>query len=174
MDNNQKSKSQLEDIEINDKNLLIGTKSAVEATKKAKTKRTKRIGKAIIQAESKKDDLKKPKQPSIDANKLVREDLMQMAANIEVNGSTLMKIYETKLINEKGLRRLVNKYLSGEDIRPMLRDEIIDETAHFGEDQLIESKNDMEFNRKRVLDAFFVAGITTVVVLFIVFMVKRF
>lgn len=171
MDNNQKSKTQLDNIEINDKDLLNSTKSAVEASKKSKTRRTKRIGKAIVLAESKKDN---PKKSSIDANKLVREDLMQMAANIEVNGSTLMKIYETRLINEKGLRRLVNKYLSGEDIRPMLRDEIIDETSNFGEGQFVESKTEAEFNRKRVSDAIFVAGITTVIVLFIVFMVKRF
>lgn len=174
MDNSEKSKTHSDNIELDDKDLLLGTKSAVEATKKAKKRRTKRIGKAIIQAESQKDNSKKNKKPSIDANKLVREDLMQMAANIEVNDSTLLKIYETKLINEKGLRRLVNLYLSDEDIRPALREEIIDETSHFGENQIIENQKESDFNRKRILDALFVAGLTAIVVLFIVFMVNRF
>lgn len=174
MDNTQKSKSQADKIEIDDKDILIGTKSAVEATKKAKKKRTKSIGKAIIQAESKKENNPKTKKPSIDANNLVRQDLMQIAANIEVNDSTLLKIYETKLINEKALRSLVNMHLSDEDIRPALREAIIDETSHFGETQVAESKKEEEYNRKRILDTLFIVGLTTVVVLFIVFMVSRF
>ncbi|NDD59510.1 MAG: hypothetical protein EBZ47_09775 [Chlamydiae bacterium] len=171
MDTTQKSKKQSEDIELDDKDLLTSTKSAIEAVKKKKKSRTKNIGKAIIMAESQKD---KAKKPSIDAKKLPRDDLLQMAASIEVNDSTLIKIYETRLINEKGLRRLINIHLSGEDIRPALRKEIIDETSNFGENQIIEYKKEAEFNRKRLYDALFVAGMTTVVVLFIVFMVRRF
>lgn len=65
---------------------------------------------------------------------LNREELLTMSEKIMVNGSTLRQIYETHLIGERGLRRLVGEHLRGGDLKKALQQEILERELDFERD----------------------------------------
>lgn len=65
---------------------------------------------------------------------LNREELLRMAEKIVVDGSSLRQIYETKLVGERGLRRLVQEHLRGGDLKKALRREVIEREIDFERD----------------------------------------
>jgi hypothetical protein len=65
---------------------------------------------------------------------LNRAELLSMAEKITVNGSTLRQIYETHLIGERGLRRLITEQLRGGNIEEALRREIVEHEIDFERD----------------------------------------
>jgi hypothetical protein len=67
-------------------------------------------------------------------------ELLPVADKILVEGSSLRKIYESRLLGERGLRRLVAEYLRGKDIRKQLRREIIEHEIDFERDPLLRDK----------------------------------
>lgn len=174
MNQSATAKKKSGDIELHEDDLLLSSKKALEAAKNLKIKSKKNIGKAAIEAESNVKPKRKNKRPIIDAKTISRADLMQMAANIEVNGSNLSNVYDTHLISEKGLRKLVDLYLRGEDIRRDLRQEIINETSHLVETSGVESEVNGSFSRRRLVDAIVVSLITAILLALIAYMVRRF
>lgn len=72
---------------------------------------------------------------------LNRVELIDMAEKISVNGSTLRQIYETHLIGEKGLRRLIAEHLRGGDLEEALRREIVEHEIDFERDPALRGMN---------------------------------
>jgi len=68
---------------------------------------------------------------------LNRSELLALSETISVEGSTLKQIYETHLIGERGLRRLVAEHLRGGDIKKLIRREIVDHEIDFERDPAI-------------------------------------
>jgi hypothetical protein len=68
---------------------------------------------------------------------LNRNDLLLLSEKIVIDGSSLRQIYETHLIGERGLRRLVAEYLQGGDVKKILRKEIVDHEIDFERDPAV-------------------------------------
>lgn len=65
---------------------------------------------------------------------LNRPELLNLSEKIMVDGSSLRQIYESKLVAEHGLRRLVAEHLRGGDLRKALRQEIVEREIDFERD----------------------------------------
>ncbi len=65
---------------------------------------------------------------------LNRAELLNMSVKIIVDGSSLRQIYESHLIGERGLRRLVAEHLRGGDLRKALRQEVVEREIDFERD----------------------------------------
>jgi hypothetical protein len=102
------------------------------------------IGKVLVAAEAAESraDLKsEQKFASIDkysaqkqVETLSRNELLTLSEKVIVEGSTLRQVYETHLISERGLRRLVSEYLRGGDMVHAFRREIIERQIDFERD----------------------------------------
>lgn len=68
---------------------------------------------------------------------LNRAELLSLSEQIVVDGSSLRQIYETHLVGEHGLRRLIDEHLHGGDLRKALRREIIEREIDFERDPAI-------------------------------------
>ena len=62
------------------------------------------------------------------------QDLLKLSEKVVVDGTSLREIYETQLIGEKGLRRLVSEHLRGGDIKRALKNEITERQIDFERD----------------------------------------
>jgi hypothetical protein len=65
---------------------------------------------------------------------LNRRELLEISEKVKVEGSSLRQIYETHLIGERGLRRLVAEHLRGGDLKKALRREIVEREIDFERD----------------------------------------
>ena len=77
------------------------------------------------------------KMPVADGNRfetLNRNQLLKLSQNIVIEGSSLRQIYETHLIGERGLRRLMAENERGNDLGKALRQEIIEREIDFERD----------------------------------------
>jgi hypothetical protein len=76
--------------------------------------------------------------PGLSADKRIstisRAELLVMSEQILIDGSSLRQIYESHLIGEQGLRRLVAEHLDGGDLRKALRREVIEREIDFERD----------------------------------------
>lgn len=81
------------------------------------------------------------RQNSIEINKNVenlnRNELLSLSEKISVNGTSLRQIYESHLIGERGLRRLIHEHLRGGDIKKALKLEIEERELDFERDPLL-------------------------------------
>lgn len=68
---------------------------------------------------------------------LNRVELMDLGEKIVVDGSNLRQMYETHLIGERGLRRLVAEHLDGGDLRKVLRNEVLEREMDFERDPVM-------------------------------------
>lgn len=68
---------------------------------------------------------------------LNRAELLSLSEKIVVEGSSLRQIYETHLVGERGLRRLVAEYLRGGDVQKALRQEIVEHEIDFERDPVM-------------------------------------
>jgi hypothetical protein len=66
-----------------------------------------------------------------------RVDLLKISQKMFVEGTSLRQIYETHLVGEKGLRRLVTEYLKGGDVQKVLRKEIVEREIDFERDPIM-------------------------------------
>jgi len=86
----------------------------------------------------------KPEQPKLKIDKnietLNRAELLSLSEQVTVEGSTLRQIYETHLIGERGLRRLVAEHLRGGDVKKVLRREIVEREIDFERDPIMRDK----------------------------------
>jgi hypothetical protein len=71
------------------------------------------------------------------AETLNRAELLQLSERIMVDGTSLRQIYESKLIGERGLRRLLAEHLRGGDVKKVLRQEIIEREIDFERDPIL-------------------------------------
>lgn len=103
-----------------------------------------KLGKFIIETDKPSAPKEtKPKKSSIDllANKKVetmdRDELIKLSDNIDVEGSTLKQIYDTHLIGENGLRRLVAEHQRGGNLNEALKQEITEREIDFERDPIL-------------------------------------
>ncbi len=65
---------------------------------------------------------------------LSRNELLMLSEKVIVEGSTLRQVYETHLITERGLRRLIVEYLRGGDIVKAFKRELVEREIDFERD----------------------------------------
>ena len=70
-----------------------------------------------------------------------RADLLELSAKTLVDGSTLRQAYETNLITEKGLRRILIEHLRGGDVKRALRRELVERDMDFERDPELRDKS---------------------------------
>ncbi len=93
-------------------------------------KPTGRAGKATVE---------RPDQPAAAVvgkrvETLSRAELLELSEKVIIDGSSLRQIYETHLVGERGLRRLLAEHLHGGDLKKALRREIIEREIDFERD----------------------------------------
>jgi hypothetical protein len=103
-----------------------------------------RIGKVLVAAEAialAPLEIERQKAEPIDKSSvekqvetLSRNELLTLSEKVIVEGSTLRQVYETHLVGERGLRRLVAEYLRGGDVIKAFKREIIEREIDFERD----------------------------------------
>jgi hypothetical protein len=68
---------------------------------------------------------------------LSRAELLELSEKVVIDGSSLRQIYETHLVGERGLRRLLAEHLHGGDLKKALRREIIEREIDFERDPIM-------------------------------------
>ena len=69
-----------------------------------------------------------------------RAELLELSEKIIIEGASLRKIYESRLIGEKQLRHLISEYLQGKDIRKALRQEMVEHEIDFERDPILRDR----------------------------------
>lgn len=112
---------------------------------------TERIGHVLVAASSGSEKLasiKEYKPPIVElavakkkTESMDRTELLAVSQNILVEGTSLRQIYETQLISEKGLRRLVTEHLRGGNVSRALKRELVERQIDFERDPILRDKN---------------------------------
>ena len=81
--------------------------------------------------------------PTIDkrVETLSRAELLQMSEKVNVDNTTLRQVYETHLVSEQGLRRLVSEYVRSGDVHEALREELVEHEIDFERDPLLRGQD---------------------------------
>lgn len=95
----------------------------------------------LIERQERTEKKQQPKKPefveplnSTKIETMGRKELLDTSSRIMVNGNSLRQIYETHLIGERGLRRLVAEHARGGDVQRALRHEIVEREIDFERD----------------------------------------
>ncbi|MDB5185132.1 MAG: hypothetical protein JWN38_940 [Candidatus Saccharibacteria bacterium] len=78
--------------------------------------------------------------PQRRAESMDRSELLEMSDKIIIEGASLRQIYETHLVSEKGLRRLVAEHLAGKDVVRALRRELVEREIDFERDPMLRDR----------------------------------
>lgn len=110
---------------------------APEAQQLHSEQKPERIGHVLMTAEAKPDH--QSDQAQLYENQryietINRPGLLALSETIIIDGSSLRQIYETHLIGERGLRRLVAEHLRGGNLKKVLRQEIVEHEIDFERD----------------------------------------
>jgi hypothetical protein len=99
------------------------------------------IGKVVVNAESA-PRAGRPERQRLDRRieTLGHEELMAASADIKVENSNLRQIYETHLISEQGLRRLVETHHEGGNLKQALKQEIMEHEIDFERDPIMRDR----------------------------------
>jgi hypothetical protein len=101
------------------------------------------VGAAALLAEAKPGNASETSRESkaetkaVNVETMSRAELLSLSEKAMIDGSSLRQIYETHLIGEHGLRRLVAEYLRDGDLKKALRREIIERQIDFERDPAI-------------------------------------
>ena len=91
-----------------------------------------------------KEVIKTPKMETVAARKqaetMSRTELLLLSEKVKVDGTSLRKIYESQLVTEKGLRRLVTEYLRGGNVSRALKRELVEHQIDFERDPILRDK----------------------------------
>lgn len=87
------------------------------------------IGHVLVDSESSKSAEKYPLQAGMS-----KAELLKMSESIIVDGSSLRSIYDSHLIGERGLRKLVAEHMKGGDLKNALNVEIVQREIDFERD----------------------------------------
>ena len=110
-----------------------------------------RIGHVLVAAsatrsgfERLKTEAKEPKMEAPAAKKraetMSRGELLAVSETVQVDGTSLRQIYETQLVSEKGLRRLVTEHLRGGNVARALRKELVEHQIDFERDPILRDR----------------------------------
>lgn len=75
-----------------------------------------------------------------------RAELLALSEQLTVDGTSLSQIYETHLIGERGLRRLIAEYQRGGDLHQALRREILEREIDFERDPALRDMSPFDDN----------------------------
>lgn len=109
-----------------------------------------RIGQVLVAASASGETIQSGKQPGSklevndarrQAETMARTELLSLSEKIVVDGTSLRNIYETQLISEKGLRRLVAEHLRGGNLARALKRELIERQIDFERDPVLRDKS---------------------------------
>lgn len=118
---------------------------AHEANRLHSSAAPERIGKVLVKAEANKlkPIVEVGKLRSIDnqVETISRSDLLELSNKTLVDGTTLRKVYDSNLITEKGLRRILIEHLRGGDIKRALKRELVEHEKDFERDPNIRDKS---------------------------------
>ncbi|HZL08309.1 MAG TPA: hypothetical protein VFC50_03885 [Candidatus Dormibacteraeota bacterium] len=113
----------------------------VAANEAAPTRHISNTGKSVLEAvrRADKNPERPPERPAAPVSEkristISRAELLSMSEQIMIDGSSLRQIYESHLIGERGLRRLVAEHLEGRDLRKALRQEVVEREIDFERD----------------------------------------
>jgi hypothetical protein len=108
--------------------MLIAAEAASRLSKRAET------GKAEPQLQ-----IEKAPKPLTEkrVETMNRVELLNLSEKIVIDGSSLRQIYESHLIGERGLRRLIQEHLHGGDLKRILRQEIVEREIDFERDPIM-------------------------------------
>lgn len=70
-----------------------------------------------------------------------RAELLALSEKIMVDGTSLRQVYETHLVGERGLRRLIAEYYQGGDLNEALRRELLEREIDFERDPAVRDMN---------------------------------
>lgn len=112
--------------------------------------RAERLGQMVINAEAptrvvertrveRPDNIRQAFRPE-EVKTMHRNELLELSEKIVIEGASLRRIYESRLIGEKQLRHLVGEYLAGKDIRRDLRREMVEREIDFERDPLLRDR----------------------------------
>ena len=102
-----------------------------------------RLGKVLMRAEAAQSSETNPKLRDITPERvrtMHRRELLRVAEKIIIAGSSLRQVYESHLVGERGLRRLITEHLRGKDIRKSLRREMLEREIDFERDPILRDK----------------------------------
>ena len=92
------------------------------------------MSKAMLKEESEKPARSTKEADSHRAATMSRSELLKLSEQVKVNDTTLRRIYETHLIGESGLRRLVYEYMQGGSVKEALQHEITEHETEYERD----------------------------------------
>jgi hypothetical protein len=103
---------------------------------------TEHVGKAALLAEAKPARSIKPAPETggssgKNVETVARAELLGLSEKVVIDGSSLRQIYETHLVGEHGLRRLMAEYIRGGDLKKALRREIVERQIDFERDPAV-------------------------------------
>lgn len=130
-------------IQPNTQHELLSRAKAPEANRLHSSVAPERIGHMLITTETKiepKAEITSLQPIDRHVETISRVDLLELSEQATVDGSSLRQAYETNLISEKALRRLVAEHLRGGDVRRALRRELVEHEKDFERDPLLRDK----------------------------------
>jgi len=105
----------------------------------------------ILHKLEKTEDLKESRSIEKPVAVLSKNELVKIAENIKIDGTTLKKIFESHLISEKGLRRVISTFLRGGNIKRALNREILQRQIDFEKDPVLrDSFGEPEYEKQEV------------------------
>lgn len=107
-----------------------------------------RIGRVVVTAEEKpspelvKQPEKVAERPTTDkrVETMGRAELLDLSEKVAVENTNLRHVYETHLVSEQGLRRLVGEYTRGGDVQKALRQELVEHEIDFERDPILRDR----------------------------------
>ena len=106
----------------------------------------------ILHKLEKTEDLKESRSIEKPVAVLSKNELVKVAENIKIDGTTLKKIFESHLISENGLRRVISTFLRGGNIKRALNREILQRQIDFEKDPVLrDSFGEPEAEKQEVI-----------------------
>jgi hypothetical protein len=82
-----------------------------------------------------------PREALKTSSSMNREELLKTGGEISVGATNLRRVYETQLISEQGLRRLVAVHERGGDVREVLEQELIEKETSYERDPRLRNRS---------------------------------
>jgi len=117
-----------------------------EKKNKAPKSKPEKIGKVIVEKDRPKspEEKKVRELAGISAHTMELPELTKIAEEIPTGNSTLEKIYETHLVGEQGLRRVVAEFLRGGNYQKALKRELLEREKDFERDPYLRDQASTE------------------------------
>lgn len=107
----------------------------------AKPAHAEQLGRVLVQAEAVAPTAPELRQIVPEQVKTMsRQEVLQIGEKIQVEGTTLRDMYESHLLGEQGMRRVVVEYLRGHNVVQALKQELVEREIDFERDPILRDK----------------------------------